>query len=240
MRTSNPALNEKAFAVPLSGHKAMTVDGAINKSFILIALTVFTFLLSWDFALANPNALGFVLIGGLAAFIVALITIFKQEWSPVTAPIYALLEGALLGSISAVFEAIYPGIVFQAVGLTLAVFLSMLFVYKQKIIKVTDNFRRGLLIATFGIVVFYLVALVLSFFSISLPVFESGAVGIAFSLIVVAIAALNLLLDFDFIEKAAHRAPQYMEWYAGFGLLVTLIWLYLEILRLLAKLRDNR
>lgn len=239
MRTSNPTLSNKAFNVPMIGHKTMTVDGTINKSFILIALTVFTFLLSWDFAIANPAALGLVMFGGIGAFIVAIITVFKKEWAPVTAPIYALMEGALLGAISAVFEMIYPGIAFQAVGLTLAVFLSMLFVYKQKIIKVTDKFRRGIFAATLGIMVFYLVSLALGFFGVALPVFGSSGIGIAFSLFVVGIAALNLLLDFDFIEHAAHRSPKYMEWYAAFGLLVTLVWLYLEILRLLAKLKDR-
>ena len=180
--------------------------------------------------------------GAIGGLIVAIVTAFKKEWSPVTAPIYAVLEGLFLGGISATFEARWPGIVVQAVALTFGTLFCLLMAYKSRIIKVTENLRLGIFAATGAIAVFYLVTIVLSFFKIQVPfVFGSGPIGIIFSLVVVVIAALNLVLDFDFIEKGAeHGAPKYMEWYGAFALMVTLIWLYLEILRLLSKVRDRR
>ena len=182
------------------------------------------------------------MVGGIGGFIVAMVTVFKQKWAPFTVPLYAALQGLFLGGISATFELRFPGIVIQAVGLTMMVFLALLFAYKSKLIQATENFKLGITAATGGIALLYIVQLVLSFFGIHIPyIHESGPIGIGFSLVVVTIAALNLVMDFDFIENgAARRAPKYMEWYAAFGLLVTLVWLYLEMLRLLAKLQSRR
>jgi uncharacterized YccA/Bax inhibitor family protein len=181
------------------------------------------------------------MIGGLiGGFVVALVTIFKKNWSPFTAPIYALLEGLALGGISAIFEKMYPGVAIQAVGLTLGTLFVMLLAYKTGVIRATQSFKIGVIAATGGIAVFYLVEMVLGmFFHFNVPAINaSGPWGIAFSLFVVIIAALNLVLDFDMIETGVSGgAPKYMEWYGAFGLMVTLIWLYLEILRLLGKVR---
>ena len=200
---------------------------------------------TWNQALVQAdNALLFPLMlgGAIGGLIVAMVTIFKKEWSPVTAPIYAILEGLFLGGISSLLNQAYPGIVLQAVGLTFGVALSLLLVYRSGLIKVTDNFRLGVAAATGGIFLVYLVSFVMSFFGMRIPlIHESGLIGIGFSVFVVAIAALNLVLDFDFIEAGAESgAPKYMEWYGGFGLMVTLIWLYIEILHLLAKLQGRR
>jgi uncharacterized YccA/Bax inhibitor family protein len=183
-----------------------------------------------------------LILGALGGFIVAMVTIFKQTWAPVTAPIYALLEGLVLGGLSALFEARYPGIALEAVGLTFGTLFVMLFLYKSGVIKVTQKFRMGVVAATGGIMVFYLLTWLLSIFHISAfsSVFGSGLIGIGFSLFVVTIASLNLVLDFDFVEQGvAYGAPKYMEWYAAFGIMVTLVWLYLEMLRLLSKMRRN-
>jgi uncharacterized YccA/Bax inhibitor family protein len=171
-----------------------------------------------------------------------MVTIFKKEWSPVTSPIYALLEGLALGGISAALDLRYPGIAIQAVGLTFGTLFVLLLAYRSGLIQVTQKFRLGIIAATGGIMVFYLLEMVLGFFGIHFAAINgSGFIGIAFSLFVVAIAALNLVLDFDFIEKGVQfGAPKYMEWYGAFGIIVTLVWLYLEILRLLSKLRGGR
>jgi len=178
------------------------------------------------------------LIGGL---ILALITIFKPSASPYTAPAYAACEGLLLGAISAAFEKAYPGIVVQAVGLTFGTLAALLLAYTSRLIKPTENFKLGIVAATGGIMLLYLASFILGLFGIPIGfIHSSGPIGIGFSVVVVIIAALNLVLDFDFIETGVERgAPKYMEWYGGFALLVTLIWLYLEILRLLAKLRER-
>jgi uncharacterized YccA/Bax inhibitor family protein len=183
-----------------------------------------------------------VLGGAIGGFIVALVTVFKKQWAGVTAPLYALLEGLVLGGISSLLEARYPGIVIQAVGLTFGTLFGLLFAYRSGLIKATENFKLGVVAATGGIALVYLATMLLGFFNISMPyIHESGLIGIGFSLFVVVIAALNLVLDFDFIENgAAQGAPKYMEWYAAFGLMVTLIWLYIEILRLLSKMRSRR
>ena len=191
---------------------------------------------------ATTIAYGLLIGGALGGFVVALLTIFKPNLSPITAPIYAALEGLVLGTISAVFETQYPGIVIQAVGLSIGVLAVMLFIYGTGIIRATEKFKIGVIAAMGAICLVYLVSMVLSLFGTNLPyIHDSGPVGIGFSLVVVVIAALNLILDFDFIEKGVQQqAPKYMEWYGGFSLLVTLIWMYLEILRLLAKMRGGR
>jgi uncharacterized YccA/Bax inhibitor family protein len=182
-----------------------------------------------------------MILGLIGGFIVAMVTIFKQSWAPVTAPIYALLEGLVLGGISAITNARYPGIGIQAVGLTFGTLFVLLLAYSSGLIKVTDKMRLGIVAATGGIAVFYLLEMVLGFFGIHFTTINgAGPVGIVFSLFVVAIAALNLVLDFDFIERGVSvGAPKYMEWYSAFGIMVTLVWLYLEILRLLSKMRSR-
>lgn len=248
MRTANPALNDKSFSdvIPSrDGTEVMTIDGTVNKTAVLLIIAFATAVVSWKsyFDGDLSAAQGFMIIGALGGFVLSLITIFKQSASPITAPIYAAFEGLFIGGISATFEAQYPGIVIQAISLTFGVAFALLMVYKSKLISVTDNFRMGLLAATGGIAIIYLLSFILSFFGISMPlIHESTGLGILFSLIVVTIAALNLVLDFDFIEKASEsgKAPKYMEWYGAFGLLVTLVWLYIEILRLLAKMKDRR
>lgn len=248
MRTANPALNAKTFTdVPriADPSQVMTIQGSVNKTLFMLILLLIPAVWVWKqfFATGNPQAIMPWLYGGvIGGFIVALITIFKKQWSPVTAPLYAVLEGCAIGGISAFFEARFPGIVIQAVALTCGTLLCLLFAYKSRIIKVTENFKLGVVAATGGIALIYVITIVLGFFGIRMPyIHESGIIGIGFSVFVVIIAALNLVLDFDFIEKgAASGAPKFMEWYAAFGLMVTLIWLYLEILRLLAKTRSRR
>jgi uncharacterized YccA/Bax inhibitor family protein len=248
MRTANPALNAKTFTdVPriVDPAQVMTIQGTVNKTLLMLVLVLIPAVWVWNkfFAIGNPQAIMFWLYGGvIGGFIVALVTIFKKQWSPVTAPLYSVLEGLAIGGISSFFEAQFPGIVIQAVALTFGTLLCLLLVYKSGIIKVTENFKMGVVAATGGIALIYVITIVLGFFGIRMPyIHESGIIGIGFSLFVVIIAALNLVLDFDFIEKgAAAGAPKFMEWYAAFGLMVTLIWLYLEILRLLAKTRSRR
>jgi uncharacterized YccA/Bax inhibitor family protein len=238
MRSGNPALQGDVFtgvgAYDREG--AMTIQGTVNKTFILLALTVFAASLIWS----NPITLKpFLFPSFIVGSIVALVTIFKKTWSPITSPIYAFIEGIVLGGISAMMEKQYPGIVFQAIILTFGTLFSLLIAYKSRLIRVTENFRLGIVAATGGIVLIYFVSIIMGFFGARIPfIHESGPIGIGFSLFVVVIAALNLVLDFDFIEKGSEiGAPKYMEWYGAFGLMVTLIWLYLEILRLLAKTR---
>lgn len=214
----------------------MTVSGTINKSAVLLLLVILAGSFTW-----NASGLSSVLtIGGaIGGFIVAMVTIFKKTWAPVTAPIYAILQGLFLGGISAMYNTQFEGLPLQAVMLTFGVMAAMLFLYQTRIIRVTEKLRLGIVAATAGIALFYIVSLVLGFFGINVPmIHDSGMLGIGFSLFVVGIAAMNLVLDFDFIENGVRAAaPRYMEWYAAFGLMVTLIWLYLEVLRLLAKLQ---
>ena len=243
MRTSNPALKDEYFqrdpAATAAG--AMTLNGTTTKSFVLVLLAIFSAAFTWrEYMSGNTGILmPAILVGGIGGFIIAMVTIFKPRFAPVTAPLYAVFEGLLLGAISARYEQAWAGLPMQAVGLTFMVFVAMLTVYRTGLIKVTEKFRFGVFAATGGIALFYLLSIVLSFFGIRIPmVHEAGIVGIGFSLVVVTVAALNLVLDFDFIERGvAARAPGYMEWYGAFGLLVTLVWLYLEMLRLLSKIQ---
>ena len=245
MRTANPALNKNTFTEfdAASGYEKMTIDGTVNKSFIMIVLLLATAIYSWNLFLSGNLQQGMILFYGsiIVGLIVAVITIFKKEWSPYTAPVYALAEGIVLGFISSLLESLYHGIVIQAVALTLGTFLCLLLAYRSGYIKATENFRLGVFAATGAVALIYLVTFVLGFFGKTIPyIHDSGTIGIIFSLIVVVIAALNLVLDFDFIEQGAKQnAPKYMEWYAAFGLMVTLIWLYIEILRLLSKIRSR-
>ena len=250
MKTSNPALGPNTFR-DLSGGRytidaaaRMTLSGTVNKTGILLLCALATAAWTWHNFISTGNAAaagGLMMLGLFGGLICAMVTIFKKEWSPVTAPIYALLEGLVLGGISAVIEARYPGIAMQAVGLTFGTLFAMLLVYKSGMIRVTQKFRIGIVAATGGIMLFYFAQMILGFFGVRfLSINGGGPIGIAFSLFVVAIAALNLVLDFDFVEQGvAYGAPKYMEWYGAFGILVTLVWLYLEILRLLSKMRSR-
>jgi uncharacterized YccA/Bax inhibitor family protein len=246
MRTSNPTLSDRAFerAGYGTGTAGMTIEGTVNRVGLLLLLVLIPAAYTWNqvkTAWDPSQALGLGMGAMIGGFVVAIVTIFKKEWSPVTAPIYAVLEGLFLGGISAYFDVRFPGIPMQAVALTFGTLFALLFAYKSGMIKATENFKMGVVAATGGIFLLYMVGFVMSFFGGSIPfIHESGTFGILFSLFVVVIAALNLVLDFDFIEKGAEMgAPKYMEWYAAFGLLVTLVWLYLEILRLLAKLNSR-
>ena len=243
MRTSNPALNAKTFERfgPIAAGEGMTIEGTVNRAGFLLLVLAATATWTWMQTFAGVPTQGYLLGGLIGGFVVALITIFKPAVSPFTAPVYAALEGLALGAISAIFEARYPGIVIQAVALTFGTLFALLIAYRSRLIPVTENFKLGIVAATGGIAIFYLVAMALSFFGIRIAFLHEGsALGIGFSLFVIVIAALNLVLDFDFIEKGAeHGAPKYMEWYGAFGLIVTLVWLYLEILRLLSKLRSR-
>ena len=223
----------------------MTVGGVVNISFLLLMLVIVGGVFGWASVDVTAEQgvslpvwlLPVVLIG----FGIAILTVFKPKLARFTAPVYALLEGALLGAISHVYEVRFEGIVLQAFGLTVGVFALLLFLYATRIIKVTDNLRMGIVAATGAVFVVYLVSLGMRLFGVDVPfIHDSGPIGILFSLAVVVIASLNLVLDFDFIERgAAAGAPRYMEWYGAFGLLVTLVWLYLELLRLLSKLRSR-
>ncbi|MGB7266107.1 MAG: Bax inhibitor-1/YccA family protein [Terracidiphilus sp.] len=253
IKTSNPALGQNTFSDAarsqyggslIDASARMTLNGTVNKTGILLLCAVATAAWTWnsflqtrDFSTVGP----LVMVGAFGGLIVAFITAFKKEWSPFTAPIYALLEGLVLGGLSAVFNARYPGIAFEAVGLTFGTLFVLLLAYKSGLIKVTQKFRLGVIAATGGIMLFYLLEIVLGFFGINFTTVNgAGPVGIAFSLFVVAIASLNLVLDFDFVEQGvSYGAPKYMEWYAAFGIMVTLVWLYLEMLRLLSKMRSR-
>ncbi len=256
MRSTNPALSDNTLSnvEVYSNVEPMTVQGTINKTFVLLGLLVASAAWIWskmsvpaDTLLQEQHSVlnnvgPFMTAGLIGGLVAALVTIFKKSWASITAPFYALCEGLVLGGMSAIMEMKYPGIAIQAVGLTFATMFSMLALYKSGLIKVTDRFRTGLFAATGAVCLVYLFSMILGFFGRSLPfIHDTGVVGIGFSLVVVGIAAFNLILDFDLIERAAfRRLPKYMEWYSAFALMVTLVWLYMEILRLLSKFRDRR
>ena len=243
-RSGNPALNSNAFANETNKRRGaelvdvMTIKGTVDKTAIGLFLLIFSayYTLSAEMSYMIP-------VGIFGGLIIAIITIFKKEWSPITVPIYAILEGLALGSISFYFDEKYNGIVIQAIGLTLCILASLLIAYRSGIIKATENFKLGVFAATGGIFLIYFVSFIMSFFGTSFSVLSpnnSSLMSIGISLFIVVIASLNLVIDFDFIEEGAEKgAPKYMEWYGAFGLLVTLIWLYLEILKLLAKTRNR-
>ncbi len=239
LRSGNPVLSKKTFTNTISSSDQMTIEGTVNKTAISLLLLVGTGYFTFD--VISPV----LLIGaGIGGFILALVTIFKKEWAPITVPLYAILEGALLGGISYMYNASYNGIVTNAILLTVGILVSLLIAYRSGYIKATENFKLGIFAATGGIAIVYLVNFIMGFFGSGLGVMSinnASPLSIGFSIVVVIIASLNLVLDFDFIEEGAEKgAPKYMEWYGAFGLLVTLIWLYLEILRLLAKLNSRR
>lgn len=252
MQSGNPALSGDAFRPYQSSYtgprdlvdevEAMTVEGTAIKTGILLSLAVLTAGFTWNQLLVgNQAAMPWMMGGLIGGLVFAIATIFKPNWSPITAPAYALFEGVFLGGISAMYSAMYDGIVVQAVALTFGTMVTMLIVYGTGLIRVTEKFRAGVTAATFGILLVYGASLLMNLFGASVPyIHESGIIGIGFSLVVVGVAAMNLVLDFDFIERAAEaQAPKTMEWYGAFGLMVTLVWLYLEILRLLSKLSSR-
>jgi uncharacterized YccA/Bax inhibitor family protein len=262
---SNPALNEDTFSIPVSeldsNRSVMTLGSTVFKSLTLVAICIVCATITWGmtatttadgkFAVDMGAAMPWLLGGLVGGLILALITIFKPKASPVTAPLYAALEGLFLGAVSAIYEASYgsaegtdtmfSGIVVQAIALTMAITLVMLALYGTRVIRVTEKLRAGIIAATGAVLLVYIASFVLGFVGIEIPYLHSnGPIGIGISLVIVGIAAFNLLLDFDLIERGVQTgAPKYMEWYAGFALLVTLVWLYLEILRLLSKLRSR-
>jgi uncharacterized YccA/Bax inhibitor family protein len=245
MRTANPALKESTFRGLRAGvgEPAMTLRGTASKSLALVLLTVFAASFSWNAVAAGNVAIvgPLTLIGGIGGLVVAMITIFKPRLSPWTAPLYAVLEGVLLGGISAIYNARYAGLPAQAVMLTFGVFIALLLAYRSGMVRATENFRLGVIAATGGIMIMYLISFVLRLFGMPMAfLHDSSLLSIGISAVVVVVAALNLVLDFDFIEKGVENgAPKFMEWYAAFGLLVTLVWLYLEMLRLLGKLQGR-
>lgn len=245
MRSGNPSLTRNTFE-SYAGHayvdNQMTIQGTVNKTFILLVLIVVGASFTWSQYFTGQNVAPHVVAGVIGSLIVALVTIFVKRLAPVLSPIYAILEGLVIGGVSAMYEAQFEGITFMAVSLTFSILLGLLLVYKSGLIKVTHNFRLGVAAATLGVMLTYLLSFILGFFGIQVPlIHETGTIGIIVSVVIVIIAALNLVLDFDFIERGAEvGAPKYMEWYGAFGLMVTLVWLYLEILRLLYKVFANR
>jgi uncharacterized YccA/Bax inhibitor family protein len=242
-RSGNPTLRDDTFrGLPRALGETMTLQGTVNKTgaslLILLAAASFT----WQQVTPSEPASPLLWLGLFGGLVVALLTSFKPAWAPVTTPLYAALEGLFLGGVSGLYELRYPGIVMNAVGLTFGCLAALLAAYSSGLIRPSENFKLGIMAATGGVAILYVVSMALGFFGKSIPfIHDSGLIGIAFSVFVVALAAMNLVLDFDFIEEGARRgAPKYMEWYGAFGLLVTLVWLYLEILRLLSKLQNRK
>jgi uncharacterized YccA/Bax inhibitor family protein len=263
MRTSNPALNEDVFANSAREYgqsTTMTLEGTAMKTGVLLAVLLAGVVYTWiQTGAAAPalaaraaapgaagmpipqNAIMYMAAGAIGGLIFSLVTVVSPRLSPYSAPLYAGFEGLFIGGLSAMCEYMFPGIALQAAGLTLGTLVILLLAYSTRVISATENFKMGIVAATGAIGLVYLVSFILRLFGMQIPfIHESGMIGVGFSAFVVAIAALNLVLDFDFIENGARRgAPKYMEWYGGFGLLVTLVWLYIEVLRLLSKLRDR-
>ena len=250
MQSGNPALNKNTFLDAASGavvtrsDDAMTINGTVNKTGLLLLLVLVGAFVSWS-RFSGPDSLPtimpLVLGGCIGGLVLGLVTVFKKTWAPYTAPLYALAEGLFIGALSAIFEMRYPGIVIQAVGLTFGTMAAMLLAYRSGLIRATEKFKLGVVAATGGIFLLYLANFVMGFFGHSMGFINgSSMLGIGFSAVVVVIAAMNLILDFDLIETGAQSgAPKYMEWYGAFALVVTLVWLYLELLRLLSKLQSR-
>jgi len=240
MRTSNPALSDRRFrGLDVANYTQMTLQGTINRTgFLSILLVVVA---GWAWSITPTDGFpGFVIPALLVGFVIAIVTIFNPKISMFTSPVYAILEGVVLGSVSAVFNAKYPGIVSQALMLTFGILITMLLAYKARLIRATQGFRAGVIAATGAICLVYIADILMrAIFHIHVPyIHEGGWIGVGISIGIVVVASLNLILDFDTIERSISRgAPKYMEWYCAFGILVTMVWLYLEVLRLLAKLK---
>jgi len=246
-KSGNPALSEKRFeqSMVVDQDQTMTARGTLNKFGFLFLMVMATAVFSWNSFFGGKDVTSYMWIGAIGGLITALVIIFKQTWAPYLAPAYALFEGLFVGSISAIYQnafgAAAPSIIMQAVLLTFGTVIAMYLLFTFRIIKATEKFKSVIFMATAGIAVFYLISMVLRMFGMNIPFIHEGSlIGIGFSVFVVAIAALNLILDFDMIEKGTEMgAPKYMEWYCAFGLLVTIVWLYLEMLRLLSKLSSR-
>lgn len=242
--SNNPVLGEKTFkeASHLQYSEAMTLGGTTAKMGFLLALVLASAVYSWGQFASGFNPLPLVIGGALGGFVLAIVISFKKEWAPYLSPAYAIAEGLFLGAVSAMYSSLYDGIVLQAVGLTIGVFIAMLVLYQARIIRATERFKSVMYTAVAGIAIFYLIAFVVRMFGMDIPFLHEGSMlGIGFSLVVTAVAALMLIINFDMIENGITQgAPKYFEWYAAFALLVTLVWLYLEILRLLSKLSSNK
>jgi len=242
MDSNNPAFNPRTLEKMRSSgafagtDRAMTVEGTINKVGILVTLTIIGGAIGWSYG-DNPAVMGFIGLGAILTLILSFVIIFKQTLAPTLAPVYAVLEGLLLGFLSHLQEAAYPGVVFNSFIATFGILFAMMAIYRFRIIQVTDKFRIGMSVAMFGIMAVYLVDIVMGLFGHPLPMIHQGSgASTIFSVVVIIVASLCFILDFDMIERAsAARAPAYMEWYAGFSVLLTIIWLYLEILRLLGR-----
>ncbi len=242
MRSSNPVMTgkiyEKAGGVS-AGAPVMTINGTINKIGLMLLLVIGAAAYTWKIVMGeNPGSAGtLAIVGAIGGFIMAMVTVFRPQSSAITAPIYAILEGLFLGAISAIINAKYPGVAFQAVLLTIGTLFTMLFLYRSGYIRATPRFRRGVMMATGAVFFAYLMSWIMGMFGMSVGFMHSnGPLGILINLVIIVIAALNLIMDFDFIEKGSQMgAPKYMEWYGAFGLMVTLIWLYIEFLRLLSR-----
>jgi len=253
-KSSNPVFGQSVFNRLDSRSDAgvMTINGTMNKTGLMLLIVLFAAIFTWRkffgmYEYSSPEAAisaiqWWMIGGGIGGFITAIITTFRPQSSNVTAPIYAVFEGLFLGGISAFFEAQYPGLVMRAVALTLGVFFVMLMLFRSGKLRASGKLKMGILAATGGIALVYFVSFIAGMFGASLGfLYGNSNISIGFSLVVVVIAALNLILDFDFIERGSQAgAPKIMEWYGAFGLMVTLIWLYIEILRLLAKLASRR
>jgi uncharacterized YccA/Bax inhibitor family protein len=242
-RSGNPTLNDNTFERTggYGSTERMTIEGTVNKAFIMLAILLGGAFVTWSMYFNGQNVLPIAIGGAICGFILALIISFKPRTSPYLVPIYAALEGVFLGAISANYESLYQGITLQAALLTMAVFVALLLAYKTRIIKATENFKLGVFAATGGIFLVYLLSFILGMFGVTVPyLHDNSLIGIGISLVIVIVAALNLVLDFDFIESGSQQgAPKYMEWYGAFGLMVTLVWLYLEMLRLLSKIASR-
>lgn len=249
-KTSNPTLGEgiiNRFSFAATD-RPMTVQGSVNKTALLLALVVAGAAFTWSKVMASIESgeavgiNGWMIAGSVMGFIIATVIAFRQNLAPYLSPVYAICEGLFIGAISAHFEAMYPGLVMRAVLLTFSVMFALLFLYKMRIVKATQRFRTILVSATAGIAIAYLITFIISLFGVKMNfMYTGGSLGLIVSLVVVGVAALNLVLDFDFIENGAEsNLPAYFEWYAAFGLMVTLVWLYIEILRLLAIVAGRR
>ncbi len=253
MKSSNPAMakmEQQSLSLGpvdeliVDDNQRMTINGTVNKTGILLMIVVAVGAFSWNTILTNPGlGYGLVITGIIGALVASLVVSFKPTTAPIGAPIVAVFEGLFVGAISAVFESVYPGLVIQALGLTAAVMFSMLFCYRTGIIKVTGTFKKIMAFAIMGIGLFYLVSFIAHFFGAAPSYFEIGnnsLFNIGLNLVIVGVAALSLVLDFDFIERASEQnTPKFMEWYGAFGLMVTIVWLYIELLRLLARFQND-
>lgn len=243
MRSSNPGLKKDTFSKfgGLGQANPMTIEGTVNKTFFMLILLCASAFFTWTQYFNGEDVFVLMIAGLISALIVAIVLMVAPKFSPFLAPLYAIMEGLFIGGISAIYEEKFNGITTQAVLITFSILLALLFAYRTKLIKPTENFKLGVVAATGGIALVYLIDIILHFFGLNVPfIHDTGWVGILISLFIVGIAALNLVLDFDFIESGVEQqAPKYMEWYAAFGLMVTLVWLYLEILRLLSKLNSR-